>query len=178
MPVSSRRIFSQQDCIQDNIRCHFRLLRSQSAGDLSSSDLLIDKSPHAEEKCWRLRLFSFVLRHPSARIGGSRYLLLAATFSMFRLHTRTWECLCVSSYLLIIMAAPAFSECVVWTPVHFAESLKRCDLYVTLAAIFQQCTEPRQSYNCRYVIIQAIHFSSDTERFWPQKMDITHVDCD
>ena len=166
MPVSSRRIFSQQDRIQDNIRCHFRLLRSQSAGDLSSSDLLIDRFPHAEEKCWRLRLFSFVLCHLNARIGGSRYLLLAATFSMFCLHTRTWEfLLCVSSYLLIIMAAPAFSECVVWTLVHFSESLKRCDLYVTLAAIFQQCTEPRQSYNCRYVIIQAIHFSSDTELF-------------
>ena len=109
-------------------------------------------------------------------VGGSRYLLLAATFSMSCLRTRTWECLCVSIYLLIIMAVPPFSECVVWTLVHFAESFKRCDLYVTLAAIFQQCTEPRQSYNCRYVIIQAIHFSSDTELFKPQKINIAHVD--
>ena len=127
---------------------------------LASSSLFFCLAP-TQCKDWRLTLLS-----PSGN------------FFNVRLHTRTWECLCVSSYLLIIMAAPAFSECVVWTLVHFAESLKRCDLYVTLAAIFQQCTEPRQSYNCGYVIIQAIHFSSDTERFWPQKMDIAHVDCD
>ena len=107
-----------------------------------------------------------------------RLTLLSPSGNFFnvRLHTRTWEFLCVSSYLLIIMEAPAFSECVVWTLVHFAESLKRCDLYMILAAISQQRTQPRQSYNCCYAIIQAIHFSSDTERFKSQKIDIAHVD--
>ena len=37
-------------------------------------------------------------------------------------------------------------------------------------------TELTQSYNCLYVIIQAIHFSSDTELFKPQKINIAHVD--
>ena len=52
------------------------------------------------------------------------------------------------------METPAFSECVVWTLVRFAESLKRCDLYVILAAIFQQCTQPIQAENARMSCFQ------------------------
>ena len=89
-----------------------------------------------------LVFFLFALRQHNTKLGGARYLLIAATFWLIAAtfeHSDVWIFQCMSSYLLKIMETLTFSECVVWTLVQLSREPKKvqyvCDSCSNLATM-------------------------------------------